>query len=112
MFTTVKTNRSSLFVHRWIFSFILGVTTFGIAATSPAAFKAELQGLSAGGTNWISQNLMGWKELDFIPCRVYMTGGPANNKTISIASQRMILSFQEILPLHYSPAGPSSSTRG
>jgi uncharacterized repeat protein (TIGR01451 family) len=49
-----------------------------------AAFDATLQGLNAGSTTWIDGNLMGWKELDYIPCRVYMTGGPVTDKSITV----------------------------
>jgi uncharacterized repeat protein (TIGR01451 family) len=49
-----------------------------------AAFDARLQGQSTNSTTWISANLMGWQELDLIPCRVYLTGGPATTKTISV----------------------------
>src|SRR6266404_8843351 len=54
------------------------------ASTVQAAFVAQLQGQSFGSTNWITGNLNGWAELDFIPMRVYMTGGPASNQTITV----------------------------
>jgi uncharacterized repeat protein (TIGR01451 family) len=49
-----------------------------------SAFNAQLQGKSFGGTNWIASNLSGWHELDLIPMRVYLTGGPATNKVITV----------------------------
>ena len=49
-----------------------------------AGFDARLQGQSSNSTVWISANLMDWAELDLIPCRVYLTGGPATSKTISV----------------------------
>src|ERR1051326_1101536 len=49
-----------------------------------ASFNATLQGQSFSNTTWIAGNLMGWKELDFIPCRVWFTNGPATNQTITI----------------------------
>src|SRR4026208_1324120 len=48
-----------------------------------AAFQAQLQGLSTNSSTWISGNLMGWQELDYIPCRVYFNGGPALAKVIT-----------------------------
>jgi uncharacterized repeat protein (TIGR01451 family) len=54
-----------------------------------AAFKASLQGLNAGSPTWIDGNLMGWRELDYIPCRVYFTGGSANNQSITIEFDHM-----------------------
>src|SRR5579862_873151 len=71
----------------------LSVRCFGLAlvtiaslaaSTAQAAFVAQLQGQSFGNTNWITGNLNGWAELDFIPMQVYMTGGPASNQTITV----------------------------
>ncbi|PWU20264.1 MAG: hypothetical protein C5B50_04455, partial [Verrucomicrobia bacterium] len=53
-------------------------------ARDAQAFSAQLQGQSFGSTNWQSVNLMGWKELDFAPCRTLFTGGPATNQTIVV----------------------------
>src|ERR1051326_5443066 len=55
-----------------------------VAGTAQAAFVAQLQGQSFGNTNWITGNLNGWAELDFVPMRVYTTGGPASNQTITV----------------------------
>jgi len=49
-----------------------------------AAFDAVLEGRSAGSTAWVKNPLRGWRELDLVPARVYMTGGPVNNKSIRI----------------------------
>ena len=49
-----------------------------------AQFNAVLQGQSKGSSTWIPGNLAGWQELDLIPVRVYLTGGPASNKTIVV----------------------------
>ena len=49
-----------------------------------AAFDALLQGQSASSTTWISGNIMGWKELDYIPCRVFVMGGPVSSRTIVV----------------------------
>ena len=62
--------------------FLLGAVVFAATAfTSNAAFNARLQGQSRGSTARLDGNLQGWRDLDVIPCRVYLTGGPAN-KTI------------------------------
>src|SRR3954466_4377036 len=48
------------------------------------AFSAVLQGQSRGTTQWIAGNLQNWRELDSVPCRVYLDGGPASNQLISV----------------------------
>jgi uncharacterized repeat protein (TIGR01451 family) len=56
-------------------------------ATSGAvfgAFDAELQGQSRSSSTWIGGNLQDWRELDYIPCRIYLTGGPATARQITI----------------------------
>src|SRR5438093_10290789 len=59
---------------------------FSALAPTPAlaAFDAALQGQSFGSTAWVGGNLQGWRELDYIPCRVYLTGGPVNSQTITV----------------------------
>jgi hypothetical protein len=52
----------------------------GLGATS-----LVLQGQSQSSTNWITGTIQNWQELDYIPCRVYVTGGPVNNQTITIS---------------------------
>src|ERR1051326_2289885 len=54
-----------------------------------AKFSAVLQGESKGSTNWVSGNLMGWQELDYIPVRVYFTGGPATGQAIVVDFDHM-----------------------
>src|SRR5207244_4494108 len=53
-------------------------------ASLRASFNATLQGQSFTNTTWIAGNLMGWKQLDLIPCRVWFTNGPASNQTITV----------------------------
>jgi hypothetical protein len=65
----------------FLWSAVLGL--LGTAATE-AAFKADLQGQHAGGTNWVNGPLQGWKELQFIPARALFTGGPATNQVITV----------------------------
>src|SRR5205809_20110 len=65
--------------------FLLGAVVFAATAfSSNAAFNARLQGQSCGSTAWLDGNLQGWRDLGAIPCRVYLTGGPANNKVITV----------------------------
>src|SRR4051812_18681150 len=52
--------------------------------TAEGAFSAVLQGQSRGTTQWIAGNLQNWRELDSIPCRIYLDGGPAINQLISV----------------------------
>jgi hypothetical protein len=61
------------------------------AADASASFNATLEGQSATAPNshtptgvYISTNLQNWSELDTIPFRVNMTGGPVTNKTITV----------------------------
>src|SRR2546426_537595 len=73
--------------------FILGWGTL-----SAQASNVILQGQSAGTTNWIAGNLTGWKELDFIPCRVDFTNGPASNQTVVVEFDHTKTSGSTILP--------------
>ena len=52
--------------------------------TSCSGFKADLEGQSAGNTTWSPSNPTGWKELDLIPMRVSLCGGPAASQTIRV----------------------------
>src|SRR5260221_3103880 len=54
------------------------------ATNARAAFDAKLQAQSFGSTNWSAANANGWAELDYIPMRVFMTGGVATGKVITI----------------------------
>lgn len=49
----------------------------------------ELQGQSKGSCSWISGNLRGWHDQDFIPCRVLITGRAIQHKTISLNFPRL-----------------------
>ncbi len=48
------------------------------------AFTADLQAQSFGNTNWITGHILGWAELDPIPTRVAVSGGPVSNQTITV----------------------------
>src|ERR1044071_1686534 len=54
------------------------------ASNVQGAFSAVLQGQSRGSTQWIAGNLQNWRELDIIPCRVYLDGGPATSQFITV----------------------------
>ncbi len=62
----------------------LAVVASLFATSARAAFNADLQALSFGSTNWMSGHISGWAELDPIPTRVTLAGGPASNKTITV----------------------------
>jgi len=53
-------------------------------ASANAAVNYQLQGQSRGSTNWLNGNLQNWRELDYVPCRVYITGGPVANRIIRL----------------------------
>ncbi len=56
-----------------------------IWAVGGFAASIELQGQNKGDTNtWTMNNLMGWGELDYIPCRVFFKSGPVVNQRITI----------------------------
>src|SRR6476646_2429353 len=60
-------------------------------AARAAGFNTTLEGQSAtapgshvGTGTYITTNLLNWQELDSIPFRVHMTGGPVTNQTITV----------------------------
>ena len=59
---------------------------FCLLAGSATVFGSTfiLEGQSKGDTNWITSNLRNWQELDYIPCRVRISGGAVTNQTITI----------------------------
>jgi uncharacterized repeat protein (TIGR01451 family) len=59
---------------------------FGMFAgnTFAAGAPFKLEGQSRGSTKWISGNLQNWRELDDIPCRVSINGGPISDQSITI----------------------------
>lgn len=68
---------------------ILLVAAILMTTSAEAGFNARLQGQSRGSSAWSAGNLQGWRDLDVVPCRVLLTGGPANNKTITIEFDHM-----------------------
>ena len=73
-------------------SFIFLASVILLLASSAASFGAalDLQGQNKGNTNWVSGNLTGWVELDYIPCRVFFNNAPVNNQTITIYFPHLI----------------------
>ena len=59
-----------------------------LAAARAGAFY--LEGQDKGNTNtWVAGNLQNWQELDFIPTRVRITGGPIASQTFTISFPHM-----------------------
>ena len=77
---------------------ILLLLVLGWVTLSAQAGNAILQGLSTGSSNWIAGNLTGWKELDFIPCRMDFTNGPASNQTVVVQFDHTKTSGSTVLP--------------
>lgn len=60
------------------------------AVSAAGAASFVLEGQNKGGTNiWTAGNLKNWQELDYIPCRIRITGGP-------LASQSLAVSFPHL----------------
>src|ERR1051326_6349373 len=55
-----------------------------IPSAASASFSAVLQGQNTNNPTWVGGPLIGWKELDYVPCRVFFKGGPATNVVITI----------------------------
>src|SRR2546421_8475090 len=55
-----------------------------VPAAASARFSSTLQGQSSGSTNWVGNNLQGWHDWDYIPMRVYVSGGPATSQAIEV----------------------------
>ncbi|MSU57413.1 MAG: HYR domain-containing protein [Pedosphaera sp.] len=66
---------------RGLFAMVVLLAT--VKAASAAAYT--LEGQNKGDTNtWSAVNLQNWQELDFIPVRVRITGGPIASQTFTI----------------------------
>ncbi len=63
------------------------ITSLGTASMFGGVF--ELQGLSKGQTNWITGNVQNWQELDYIPCRVAISGKAFSGQSITIVFPHM-----------------------
>jgi len=45
----------------------------------------DLEGQSAGNPNWCKDVVQGWSELNYIPSRVVLSGGPATGRVVTVA---------------------------
>jgi uncharacterized repeat protein (TIGR01451 family) len=52
-----------------------------------------IQGQSWGNPNWFSGDVTGWQELNYIPTRVLLTGGPVTGRVVTISFQHTTKSF-------------------
>jgi uncharacterized repeat protein (TIGR01451 family) len=75
-----NTCRSSSFRVTWMAL----AAAVSLAAGNARAFTADLQAQSFGNTNWTTGHIFGWAELDPIPTRVTLAGGPTSNRTVTI----------------------------
>src|SRR5439155_472849 len=60
------------------------VVVEGNSGTTNAVFTVALQGQSFGDPTWFGGPLLGWKERDFVPLRLIVSGGPATNLTYTV----------------------------
>ncbi|MGZ4971760.1 MAG: beta strand repeat-containing protein, partial [Limisphaerales bacterium] len=65
----------------WLVLFAVLMCTVAVKAGS---LSVKLQGESNPNTGWISGGLSGWGELDFVPMRLDITGGPATSQTFTV----------------------------
>src|SRR6267154_2114768 len=73
--------------YSWSFSVWIWMALLAAPLAASAKFSSVLQGQSKGSTNWIGNNLQGWQDEDYIPMRVYVTGGPATSQAIEVYFQ-------------------------
>jgi uncharacterized repeat protein (TIGR01451 family) len=91
--------------------------SLALAGGAEAAFDVSLEGQSANSTAWVGNNLRGWRELDYIPMRLAIKGGPAQNQTLLVDFERFnagIPGIENLSQLRFSPnvvvvAGPTLS---
>src|SRR6266478_150022 len=82
------TNNHRTAITGFLCAILLALAPLGAKA---AGFNADLQGQSATAPHshtatgtYITTNLQNWEELDTIPFRVNMTGGPVTGQTITV----------------------------
>ncbi len=75
-------------VFRYVTKSLMAITASAILLSGSrawaAGFNAILQGQDNGSTNWFGGPLNNWAELNDVPCRVRLTGGPATGKVITV----------------------------
>src|SRR5688572_12865516 len=60
-----------------------------LAQIHVAAGPFDLEGQSKGSSTWVSGKLLDWQELDYIPCRVRITGKAITNQSMKITFPRL-----------------------
>jgi uncharacterized repeat protein (TIGR01451 family) len=55
-----------------------------VVCAGNAAVADDLEGQSAGNPNWCKDGVQGWSELNYIPGRVVLTGGPSTGRTVTV----------------------------
>ena len=74
-----QTTKTSAVVRKALLLALLGLTS------TPAAYGVLLEGQNKGDTtNWVSVNLQGWAELEYIPCRFNFGTGAAGTQSLTI----------------------------
>jgi uncharacterized repeat protein (TIGR01451 family) len=64
---------------------LLGLLLLGATLNAGRAATYVLEGYNKGDSNnWFAGNLQDWQELDYIPCRIRIIGGPVASQTFSI----------------------------
>src|SRR2546422_417785 len=75
--------------HRWPAAIQILLLLLVAPLVASASLSVDLQGQSRNNTNWSSGNLMGWRELDYIPVRVFLTGGSGASQAIRVDFEHM-----------------------
>ena len=64
---------------------LLAVLALFLTGAVSRATSFNLEGQNKDDTNnWYGGNLQDWQELDYIPCRVRITGDPVSNQLFTI----------------------------
>src|SRR5213594_1242985 len=78
------TLRTPRLIRQWAPEVLLVSLWLGGAFAASANFSATLQGQHFNDPTWRNGPLVGWRELDYVPVRVFMSSGPATNVNITI----------------------------
>src|ERR1051325_10850718 len=76
--------RSPSLIRQWASGILLVSVWLGGTLAASANFTATLQGQFANDPTWRNGPLRGWRELDYVPVRIFMAGGPVTNYTFTI----------------------------
>ena len=79
-------NTNSPFHGFWLWGrALLALLLLGATLNVARAASYVLEGYNKGDSNnWFAGNLQDWQELDYIPCRIRITGGPVASQTFTI----------------------------